>query len=345
MFDFGTLKSKRALDMLCEREKNLTESGSRAEAACRQALARAGFAYGDTPASFHWSQLINPRGDKSAAMAAYMELLQQEPGNMSALEGLAYLSQITGRQEQAKRYRRRLFEVEARQYDVEEPALTDIVNYFLAKAGDGELPERVPPTLIRIYFDKYADYFEDHLSNQLEYCVPQLVESFLNTHKSLLATEKVLEIGCGTGLVATRLQTLIGTIDGLDISGKMLEKAKARNVYSRLLQADLTTSNASIDNDYSLIIAADVLNYQGKLSPVFENIKKWLSANGAFVFTVEKSGHQNISLRATGRFQHSPEYIYHTADLYQFEKIHEQEVILRKEQGRPVLGLLYCFKH
>ena len=331
--------------MIREYGNNLTESGSRAEVACRQALARAGFAYGDTPASFHWSQLVNPRGDKSAVIAAYMELLQLEPGNTSALEGLAYLSQITGRQEQAQQYRRRLFEVEAGQYGVEEPASTDIVNYLLAKSGDGELPERVPPALIKIYFDKYADYFEDHLSNQLEYCVPQLVESFLNEHKSLLATKKVLEIGCGTGLVAARLQALIGPIDGLDISGKMLEKAKARNVYSRLLQADLTTCNASIDNDYSLIIAADVLNYQGQLSPVFENVKKWLSVNGAFIFTIEKSGHQNISLSATGRFQHSPEYINHTADLYQFEKMHEQEVILRKERGRPVTGLLYCFKH
>ncbi len=330
--------------MIRERENNLTESGSRAEIACRQALARAGFAYGHTPASFHWSQLITPRGDKIAAIEAYVELLRQEPENKSALEGLAYLYQITGRQMQAQQYRRRLFEVEASEYGAEEPALTEIVNYLFAKAGDGELPERVPPSLIKIYFDKYADYFEDHLNNQLEYCVPELVESFLNKHKSFLATDKVLEIGCGTGLVAERLQALIGTIDGLDISQEMLGKARARNIYSRLLQADFTTSDITIDSDYSLIIAADVLNYQGQLSPVFENVKRWLSADGAFIFTVEKSESSNIALRATGRFQHSPEYINRTANLYQLEKIHEQEIILRKEQGLPVTGLLYCFK-
>ena len=331
--------------MIREHGNNLTESGSQAEVACRQSLARAGFAYGHTPASFHWSQLVNPRGDKSAAIEAYMELLRQEPENRSALQGLAYLYQIAGRQDQARQYRRRLFEVEASQYDVDEPALTDIVNYLLAKTGDAELPDRMPSALIQKHFDNYADYFEDHLTDQLEYCVPQLIESFLNEHIILLNTVKLLDIGCGTGLVAERLQAVVGTIDGLDISEKMLAKAKVRGIYSQLVQADFTATDASIDNDYSLIIAADALNYQGQLSPVFENVNKWLSVGGTFIFTVEKSENKNISLRSTGRFQHSPKYIDKIAAQHQFEKLHEQEVILRREQGQAVIGMLYCLKH
>jgi predicted TPR repeat methyltransferase len=331
--------------MIRERGNNLTETGSRAEVTCRQALARAGFAYGHTPASFHWSQLVNPRGDKNAAIEAYMELLRQEPESKSALEGLAYLYQITGRQDQARHYRRRLFEVEASQYGVDEPAVTDIVNYLLARTGDAELPERMPSALIQKHFDSYADYFEHHLTNQLEYCVPKLIESFLNERGIHINTTRILDIGCGTGLVAERLKIPAGNIDGLDISAKMLAKARARGIYSQLLQADFTTTDASIANDYSLIIAADVLNYQGQLSPVFKNVKKWLSAGGAFIFTVEKSEHKNISLGSTGRFQHSPEYIDRITAQHQFEKLHEQEVILRKEQGQAVTGLLYCFKH
>ena len=331
--------------MICDHENNLTESGSRAEAACRQALAIAGYTYGHTPASFHWSQLVNPRGDKSAAIEAYMVLLRQEPENKSALEGLAYLYQIIGRQDQVRQYRRRLYEVEASHYDIDEPALTDIVNYLLAKAGDAELPERMPSALIQKHFDNYADYFEDHLTNQLEYCVPELIESFLNEPKVRLNTTKILDIGCGTGLVAARLQAQAGTIIGLDISEKMLAKAKARGIYLQLLQADFTANDTLVGNDFSLIIAADALNYQGQLTPVFENIKKWLSPGGAFIFTVEKNGNKNISLRATGRFQHSPEYIDRIAAQHQLDKFHEQEVILRKEQGQAVIGLLYCFKH
>jgi len=331
--------------MIREHENNLTESGSRAETACRQALARAGFAYGPAPASFHWSQLVNPRGDKSSAIEAYMELLRQEPENKSALEGLAYLYQITGQQEQARQYRRRFFEVEASQYGVGEPALSDIVNYYLAKTGDAEPPERMPAALIQKHFDNYADYFEEHLTNQLEYCVPKLIESFLNDHRIQLNSKKVLDIGCGTGLIAERLEAQAGTIDGLDISEKMLAKAKARSIYSQLLQADFTAVDVSIDYDYTLIIAADALNYQGQLSPVFDNVKKWLSDGGAFIFTVEKGENKNISLRSTGRFQHSPEYIDGIAAQHQFEKIHEQEVILREEQGQAVTGLLYCFTH
>ena len=48
----------------------------------------------------------------------------------------------------------------------------------------------------------------------------------------------VLDVGCGTGLVAEAMSGY--AIDGLDITPEMLEIARAKGLYRRLIQADIT---------------------------------------------------------------------------------------------------------
>lgn len=52
----------------------------------------------------------------------------------------------------------------------------------------------------------------------------------------------VLDVGAGTGLLAEALgaQGFKGDIDGIDLSPEMLEKAAAKDLYRRLVQADVT---------------------------------------------------------------------------------------------------------
>ena len=50
----------------------------------------------------------------------------------------------------------------------------------------------------------------------------------------------ILDIGCGTGLVAVELAARgFTTIDGLDASPRMLERARAKGVYRNLIEGDL----------------------------------------------------------------------------------------------------------
>lgn len=67
----------------------------------------------------------------------------------------------------------------------------------------------------------------------------------------------IIDIGCGTGLVGQELkQAGYTNIDGLDISASMLAEAKAKNLYSRLIEGDMQQRTSIKDAIYDALICA-----------------------------------------------------------------------------------------
>ncbi len=329
--------------MFREREYHLTESNSQAELECRKALARAGFSHAALPAGFHWSQLINPLGDKRSAMSAYEDLLEKEPDNKAALEGLAYLYQTLGQHEIAAQLRRQLFHVEARDLGVNDGDLEDVVNYFLAKIGECPVPQGIPSAFVRLHFDRYAKEFESHLTRHLQYRVPQLIKSLVSTVSKELDGWRILDLGCGTGLLAQALSELGGAFEGVDLSPNMLRQAERKGVYHSLVQADMLEFLHQTEKSYDLVMAADVLNYCGALETLFQAVKNRLAENALFVFSIEDSPREDVDyvLRNTGRFQHSPAYIDHLAESNHFTRRQRITDVLRLEEEQPVTGHVF----
>ena len=330
--------------MFKEKENNLTESGSRAELECRQALARSGYAFIDTPASFHWSQLINPRGDKYAALQAYQDLLAVEPENKSALEGIAYLYQILGMFEDAALFRARLRQVEAREYGIDNEHLADVVNYLLARTGDANSPEEVPLAYTKAHFDRYAENFEEHLLQKLNYKGADLVADQVKAFVENLTSSRLLDLGCGTGLLGKALGGQVENLSGVDLSEKMLEKAEAAGVYTELYCKDINSFLRSDSNSYTMITAADVFIYTGDLSNIFEAAQKRLSPGGYFIFTVEKTDNEQPELRNTGRYQHSQAYIESLAKKHAYSIVKFEQIAIREEAGQAVESLLFVLQ-
>jgi len=327
--------------MFTEKEYSMTESGSKAETECRQALAQSGYAFGVTPASFHWSQLINPLGDKALALLAYETLIEQEPDNKAALEGIAYLYQIQGQADMASQYRQKLREVEARDSGIDEDSIEEVVSYLMARTGEAEQPDIAPLAYTKSHFDRYADSFDDHLVGKLEYCGPKLIKEKLDDIDPIFHFKSVLDLGCGTGLLGKELSEKHKNITGVDISGKMLSKAKSLGVYQSLSENDINTFLEESTEQYSVIVAADVLIYLGDLEPTFKLAFKNLKENGVLVFTTENSETVDVVLRNTGRYQHSSNYINKLATDFGFSKLSEESVQLRKEDGQYVDSTLY----
>lgn len=105
-------------------------------------------------------------------------------------------------------------------------------------------------------------------------------------------SDRILDIGCGTGIITCALSTDGYLCDGLDISSDMLvlanERARNANLNIKFFNDNITTIN--IKNYYNLAFAFfDTINYlttKEDVETAFQNINKSLKDEGYFIFDV-----------------------------------------------------------
>lgn len=214
------------------------------------------------------------------------------------------------------------------------------VKFHIAALRGEAGPAAPPPALVTALFDRHAETFDQHLTGQLGYRVPQLL---LDAVAPLLppgAAMDVLDLGCGTGLCGPLLRPLAKTLVGIDLSPAMLEKARARNVYDRLEVADVTAALRGAPRGYDLLIAGDVLCYIGDLSEVFSAAATALRPGGRFAFSVELNDGPGWRLRPSRRYAHAYDYVTQTARAGGFEIEQAEQTVLRKESDKDVQGLV-----
>ncbi|RZT88975.1 methyltransferase family protein [Pseudonocardia sediminis] len=92
----------------------------------------------------------------------------------------------------------------------------------------------------------------------------------------------ILDAGCGTGLAGVELARRgATTVDGLDLSPGMLERARATGAYRDLDTADLTVPLAAADDSYDVVVCVGTLTH-GHVGP---------SVLAEFVRVVRSGGH------------------------------------------------------
>ena len=154
----------------------------------------------------------------------------------------------------------------------------------------------------------------------------------------------VLDLGCGTGLSGAALRGLARQLTGIDLSPRMLARARERGFYDRLIEGDIVQVLAGQDASFDLVVAADVFVYIGDLEAVLASAGQVLRPGGWLAFSVESLSEGEYRLQPTGRYAHAPAYIEALARRHGFERVAEQEVTLRVEQGRPVAGQLQLWR-
>ena len=122
-----------------------------------------------------------------------------------------------------------------------------------------------PKTHIDFYRD-FAELYDSTYAASLGYIYPLGIASVLSGQQRPQGA--ILDIGCGTGLVATAIRKVdpSAVIDGVDISPDMLGKARAKGEYRDLVAADLTADCSHIATDYAAIVSAGTFTF-GHLGP------------------------------------------------------------------------------
>ncbi|AXO12935.1 MULTISPECIES: class I SAM-dependent DNA methyltransferase [Thalassospira] len=209
----------------------------------------------------------------------------------------------------------------------------------LTLLGAAALRDRLPPDYVRALFDDYAPRFEISLRDRLAYRGPELLFEAIRTHlPEMLRPMDVLDLGCGTGLVGEVFAGHVDAIDGIDLSPRMINRARAKGLYRTLVAGDITDMPADIGTDYSVVIAADVLNYLGDLVPALRAAHDRMKPGGLLVFTLEHGDNFPFDLGPGQRFRHHQRAISEWLVECGFNVLSDTLGVLRQEKGNPVEG-------
>jgi predicted TPR repeat methyltransferase len=154
-----------------------------------------------------------------------------------------------------------------------------------------------------------------------------------------------LDLGCGTGLSGLAFRALAARLTGVDLSAKMLEKARSKNVYDTLRQDDIVAFLKGTEDTFDLFIATDVFIYLGDLVPVFTGVRERAAKPAYLAFSIERADEgRDYELRTTGRYAQSVGYIRRLAAELGFMVVTNEERNIRREQGQWIEGNIFILK-
>jgi predicted TPR repeat methyltransferase len=219
------------------------------------------------------------------------------------------------------------------------------VRIDLARLGALPPEAAIGAGYVRALFDDYAGTFDKHLVKNLNYRGPELLRSAVRRAQAVygrkLWCERILDLGCGTGLVAKAFEGSYAAIEGVDLSPRMLAAARRTRLYERLHEGDLLGFlRAHGEGSADLVVAADVFVYIAALDDIFADVSRVLVPSGLLAFTVQAHEEPGVILGPDSRYAHGEPYLRDLAAQTGFSVTLFEPVSTREDRGLAVPGFL-----
>ena len=205
----------------------------------------------------------------------------------------------------------------------------------------GVTTNSAPRDYVEKLFDGYANKFENSLVQQLGYHIPEIITKMIVSKNPNDSLGSVIDLGCGTGLAGFEIKEHCINLVGIDLSKLMLEKARKKNIYTKLIHGDIIEFLSNEDLDFDYYISTDTFVYIGDLYNVFKLIKSRNSSGGKLVFSTEHRDNDTFILETSGRYSHSKMYIESLCQKLDFKLSYFEKSELRKEKGKFLTVGLY----
>jgi SAM-dependent methyltransferase len=137
---------------------------------------------------------------------------------------------------------------------------------------------KYPVVSVKEGYGEWVETYEQTVQEEMDLRLLERVKSV-----EWSAIERALDLACGTGRVGAWLKGKgVASIDGVDLTPQMLEKAKNKGVYARLMEGDIAaTGLEAASYDLCTQVLAD--EHLRDLTPMYREAARVTKIGGAFV--------------------------------------------------------------
>src|ERR1700681_1680049 len=222
---------------------------------------------------FDFARDLQLKGDLVAAADLLAQATELAPGFASAWFTLGEIREQLGERDAAIAAFRR-----ARDADPDDRHGASLRLMLLG----AEKLAAMPPAYVRALFDQYAPKFESALVDDLGYRGPALLFKAVLAARHAMRKpaffKRAIDLGCGTGLAATAFARKVDRFIGIDLSPRMIERARATGLYAQLEVAEMVEGlRGRPDASADLVLAADAVVYLSDLAPLLREVKRVLA--------------------------------------------------------------------
>jgi predicted TPR repeat methyltransferase len=285
---------------------------------------------------FDYARDLQLKGDLAAAADLLLQAIELAPGFASAWFTLGEIRLQLGERDAAI--------TAFRKAQVVDPDDRHGARLRLMLLGAEKLSD-MPPAYVRALFDQYAPKFETALVDDLGYRGPALLFKAVLSARAAARKpaffKRAIDLGCGTGLAATAFANGVDEFIGIDLSPRMIERARAGGRYAQLEVTEMVDGlRGRRDGSADLVLAADAMVYLADLAPVLREVTRVLTAGGLLAFTVETHDGEGVILGEGLRYAHAAGYVRSRIEAAGLTLALLEDLSARNEDNAPVPGLV-----
>ena len=146
----------------------------------------------------------------------------------------------------------------------------------------------------------YKSWANDYDQDLIDwgYAYPSQLKKIISQDIKLKKSSKILDAGCGTGLVAEVLGDMnFKNIVGLDYSLDMLKIAKDKKIYTRLIQESLNKKTSLRSNQFDVVLCTGVLTSGHVGAKAINELIRVTKNKGYLILSIAESIYEKLGFK------------------------------------------------
>ena len=146
----------------------------------------------------------------------------------------------------------------------------------------------------------YKSWANDYDQDLIDwgYAYPSQLKKIMSQDIKLKKSSKILDAGCGTGLVAEVLGDMnFNNLVGLDYSLDMLKIAKDKKIYTRLIQESLNKKTSLRSNQFDVVLCTGVLTSGHVGAKAINELIRVTKNKGYLILSIAESIYEKLGFK------------------------------------------------